>query len=143
MALNRQILEDGIMDIFTNFPSTIEETSQRWSDVIDNYASAIVPPSTTSQVAKQAFYSVFLQINFTNGLIVFSQAFQQYALQLSLGMPPLYVGTPPPIPIDLTPSFIGLSGATKEIIVPIMVNIIDLWFRTGLATNQSGAIPWS
>jgi hypothetical protein len=143
MALNRQILQDGIMDIFTNLPSTKEETAQRWSEAIDNYAASIIPPSTTNQVAKQAFYNVFLQINYTNGIVVFQQAFQQYTTQLSLGMAPLYVGTPPPVPINLLPSFIGLTGAPKEVIVPIMVNIIDIWFRTGLASNQSGAIPWS
>lgn len=152
MALVLSVLESEIRKIidqefeqFEGFPQTAQETATRWANAIDIYASSVIPPSTTTQQAKQSLESIFLGLN-VNGALIFPLGFTVYASILATGMLPLFVSVPPPSPIVLAPVFAaGLSGAPSSTCAQLMSVTIDAWFRTGTATPSSGgpAIPWS
>lgn len=138
-------LLDGSNANFTGFPADIVGVAVNWSEAINVYASAIIPISTTSELAKVAFNLAMMQMSsiLGNGLIVLSTAFSAYAGILATGMVGAgFTGTPPPIPINFAPVIpLGLSGIPVSTIVSLMSDIIDVWFRTGIAVNIATAIP--
>ena len=156
MALIRTNLVNEIRAIIdleytahAGFPGSTAETAARWATAVNNYASLVTPPSVTSAAAYAAFQNTLLGMdaNSGNGVAIFTSAFTAYAAALAPGMAPAFAATPPPIPIQLgtiIPS-LGVGGATAQAIAESMATIIDTWFRTGIAVNNtSGAtIPWS
>lgn len=132
--------------LFQGFPQSQQDAAQLWADAVATYALAITPPSTTNQAAKAAMIGQLNQINneAANGIVIISVAFTAFATQLALGMAP-FVGTPPPVPVDLSPVYnLGFSGAPASICLQTMAGIIDTWFRTGLATPAVGSpVLWS
>lgn len=139
------VLMDEDFANFGGFPDGIIEASQRWSDVVDAYASAVIPSTTTASSAKTAFQGVIASIT-VDGLVKFPLAFTAYAGALAVGMLPTFTGVPPPIPIVFDSAFaIGNAGGSGADVADAMSVIIDTWFKTGTAINiSSGAtVPWS
>lgn len=133
---------------FIGFPTNNFDTASQWANVIDSYAKLIIPVITSSNPAKNAFKAQMLPVssNVNNGLIQLTLAFSSYATALSLAMQPIFTGTPPPTPINFAPVFVlGLSGASGEQTANVMANIIHLWFKTGIAVNNSSGatVPWN
>lgn len=126
------------------FPSDTLDMANLWANAINNYASLITPPSTTSEIARNSFYNIMLGIDNSlgNGVSIMIGAFTSYAAILSGGMSPAFIGTPPPLAIPL-PTIIpvlGLNGASGAEIAEALSLLIDTWFRTGFAVNSvSGA----
>lgn len=143
--MNLEALKTALTDIFTNYPSTTLETAERWSQAVNGYAASVVPVSTTSTVAAEAFKVVMLgmRAEAMNGVTIFKAAFTQYATILGAGMTPAgFTGTPPPTPIlieSVVP--LGLAGAPKEAIIAAWVTLIDSYFKTGIATNITTGVP--
>lgn len=153
MALNKQILIDEIRKItdesfsgFEEFPKTSQEAGERWAAAVSAYAGSIVPSSQEAENAESSFISTFTPLVETDANAAFAAAFTTYAAQLGLGMQPTFTATPPPTPIVLAPVFaVGLGGGSAQQCAQTMAEIVDLWFRTGSAVNNSSGaiIPWS
>lgn len=134
--------------LFQGFPSNTIQVADRWSTAINDYAALVIPASLNSSLAKEAFRIALLSISseVPNGAVLFKTAFSSYAAQLAIGMSPTFKGNPPPVPIELSSVFaLGFSGGSSEQCVQMMSGIIDLWFRTGTATNTVSGVttPWS
>lgn len=155
MPLVRQTLVNGLREVmdsdypgFTGFPATNIEMAERWSTIVNNYASQVIPVSLTSVAAKTAFNTAMLPISsqIGNGFTQLTAAFTAYAVALIPGMLPGFTGTPPPTPILLTSiTPIGLGGASGYVVAEAMATIIHAWFKTGLAVNTatSATINWN
>lgn len=155
MALIRTTLVNEIRAIIdleyeghAGFPQDNVENASRWATAINNYAQAVTPPSISSVAARSAFETVMLGMSaeLQNGIPIFASAFTAYAGALAPGMQPNFTATPPPIPINIAPVIpVGVAGAPAQAIAETLATIIDTWFRTGLAiNNSSGAtVPWS
>lgn len=132
---------------FTEFPENEFDISDSWGDAMNSYLQNIIPPSTTLSSAIQLFKLQVIGI-MNEGMFetVLSTSLLSLAGTLAVGMAPSFVGTPPPIPIILTPVIIlGFNSKIHTPIISLLTTTIDLWFRTGLATNPvSGTvIPWN
>ncbi len=53
-----QMFSDKIFPLFEGFPENLVENAQKWADAIDTYAKIVIPYSTTSVAAKEAFIKV-------------------------------------------------------------------------------------
>lgn len=131
---------DSSSPIHEGFPKSSFEASVRWANAINSYASQVVPFSTTVSPALASLQAHLNTVpnlgeqGFVNGLI-------SYATVLASGMSPTFTGAAPPIPIILTPAFaIGFSGGSSEEVADMLSDIIDVWFRTGTAINNSSGI---
>jgi hypothetical protein len=147
MALLKPTLKDGIQSIidqeysgFTQFPSSVLEAAERWSIAIDNYASLVTPPSTTSQAASQALKAKLLLAE-NLGVDAFKLGLIEYATVLAGGMAPTFTGVPPVTPPIFEPIFAaGFAGADSATIAELLSSMIDLWFKTGTAINNTSGV---
>ena len=90
--------------VFESFPANSIDVANRWSNAFDIYAKQVIPISTTSDAAKTQMYQTLLALNNTpTGASILSAAFLGYTTVLATGMLPLFVATPPPAPLNLTP----------------------------------------
>jgi len=133
---------------FEGFPADTNETALRWSVAVNDYAKSVIPASISADVARVAFENIFKGILPVppTGLVVFPLAFTAYAVALGLGMAPLFIAVPPPVPIIIAPVIpIGLGGDSAAVCATALGTIIHLWFKTGTATSAAGGspIPWS
>ena len=151
MALIPSILENSLNLVFDSdakiYPESLEDAAVKWSLALNSYASLVTPPSTTFELARQAFIQTFLGMNAPNsGLILFPQCFVQYAIVLSTGMQPAFTGVPPPnVPNFESVYSIGMNGGNSRAVISLLTTLIDVYFRTGTAINNtSGAtINWN
>ena len=131
---------------FVGFGTNPLQVATKWSDVVNTYASAVIPISTTSVAAKAAFIAA-LTPGVAPGAFMpaLASAFTAYALALAGGMAGAgFVGTPPPSPIVLPP-FPATTATTASAVAASWGTIIDTWFKTGTATPIIGGatITWS
>ncbi len=139
-------ITDDTFELFEGFPSNANEMALRWSIAVHTYASSVVPVSlpATSELGRIAFENIMKGIlpNPPNGLILLPLAFTAYAVSLGLGMAPLFVGVPPPVPLVIAPIMpAGLVGAPASVQAASLGALIDVWFRTGTATPSAGGPP--
>lgn len=127
---------------FEAHPKDVQEVASLWSEAVDKYASQVTPASTTAAAAKEAFRNTMLAMNESNGATVLQQAFMAYALQLAAGMTAVgFTGTPPAAPLQLQPVFsVGLAGGSNRQCLEMLVQIIDVWFKTGVAVQVSSGV---
>lgn len=81
-----------------------------------------------------------------DGIVTLNNAIVVYAQQLAIGMAPTFTAAQGVVPIDLSPvKALGASGATNSQCIDLMVNIIDAYFKTGIAINNSSGVstPWT
>lgn len=155
MPLSKELLKSEIRKItdkdfslFGGFPQNANETAYKWSVAVNNYAKSVIPASIGFELGRVAFENIMKGVvaNPPNGAILFPLAFTAYAVQLGLGMAPLFIAVPPPIPLVLVPVFAaGLAGASAEVCADLMATTIHTWFKTGTATPAAGGSPilWS
>lgn len=133
---------------FEGFPENEVDAAVKWADAINQYASAVIPVSTTSELAKTSLLTLLSTISNVsqNGIAVLPSAFASYAAQLALGMQPAFTGTPPAIPINFSSLYaLGLSGASNSECLDEFVSLVHAWFKTGIAVNNStlATINWN
>lgn len=138
-------LMDNESPSFVGFPENNAVMADNWSSAVNAYAKDVIPPSTTAAAAKTAMEGVLQGVSVGTGIAVFQSAYTAYAAQLALGMQPAFTGTPPPSPIDLTPVYNLPYTTPISQRVSAMATIVDTWFRTGIAVNNSSgaSIPWA
>ena len=126
--------------IHEGFPKDLEEAAERWATAVNDYASQIIPISTTSDLAKQSLKSMLLTFP-TVGIAAFHSGLVSYASQLSLGMLPAFTAVIPPTPPSLESAFlIGTNGGSAEDVANLLSTLIDAWFKTGTAINTSSGV---
>jgi len=141
MALNLTLLENSLLNIVENTPDNVPEYIDLLVDSFHNYASQVVPLSSTSEAARQAMKSAIPSIpRLENAYII-------YANILATGMVGSGYNGTPPSGILLFNSIIpfALNGdrvsSTKS-----MALLIHTWMQTGIATmiaTPNTVIPWS
>jgi len=139
--------------LFQGYPETSLQAIHNFADVVNGYAQFVVPITTpaSQQLAVQSFITTMMPLTSTPStsgptfMSLFPLAMMSYATQLALGMQPTFTATPPVTPLILDSVWqIGLNGGTTQQVISAMVPIIDTWFKTGIAVNNtSGAtITW-
>lgn len=143
---------DDKSSTFEGSPETGAEFAQKFSSAINAYVSSISPPSTTLSAAQTTLQGSLMTVGPPPGMlfpVAITAGMTAYATAVALGMQPAFTATPPPAPVgplilaSVMP--LGMGGAPASTCVTTLASIIDGWFRTGLAVNNtSGAtIPWS
>ena len=135
----RSITDEGY-EGFQGWPSNLSEASERWSLAIGNYASKVIPISSTFEAARQSLKMQLMNVD-SLGQQAIVLGLTQYASILGGGMSPTFTATPPPVPIVLIPTFQrGFAGASADEIATELSQLIDTWFRTGTAINNSSSV---
>ena len=148
-SLNKELSSfmDPDSPFFDGFPENEYDIADGWSGAIESYIEAIIPPSTTSKLAINTFKVLIVGITIDSMFTpVLTSALLSFAAILAVGMAPTFIGVPPIIPIILPPvTTLGFNSTIHAPVIALLTTTIDLWFRTGMATNPiSGVtIPWS
>jgi len=142
MPLLPPTLASALADVAASPPATAAECAQAWADAVESYASAIVPPSTTSAAAGSALAGALVAAFAPpDASAAMSAAFTAFAAALGLGMAPAFVAVPPPTPIDFATQFANPKPSTHAAAGLALATLIDTWMRTGTATPASGGAP--
>lgn len=146
LKVNLRRIMDTEDPYFIGYPASPIQAAENFSNAIGDYALSIAPYSATNQQARLAFKTVLsgMSSELQNGLVLFPLAFASFATSLGLGMTGFAV-VPPPIPISFQlVASLGLAGAPASTCSDVMAQLIDIWFRTGIATPPSGSpIIWN
>lgn len=136
-------INDAQFEQFDGFPDSIEASAERWSEACRKYCETIAPPSLTLDQSKEAMRQELLKISVgsVNGSIQIALAFRKFAEVLGTGMNPTFTGIAPPSLIDFSTVYsIGFSGGSSSEVARLMANIIQLWFTSGTAINNSSGV---
>ena len=147
MPLVKSVLKIGIQEIidtqysgFVEFPPTVPDAAERWSEAIDKYAKLVLPVSVSSNTAKLAAKGQLLTVP-TLGVQAFVNALVAYATALAVGMAPTFTGVPPPTPPVIAPILAaGFAGADSVTIAELLSSTIHIWFKTGTAINNTSGV---
>ena len=143
---------DDKSSTFEGSPETGAEFAQKFSSAINTYMSSIGPPSTTLSAAQTTLQGSLMTVGPPPGIlfpVAITGGMTAYAATVALGMQPGFTATPPPAPIGPLISAavmpLGMGGAPASTCVTTLASVIDGWFRTGLAVNNTSGvtIPWS
>ena len=143
---------DDKSSTFEGSPETGAEFAQKFSSAINTYMSSIGPPSTTLSTAQTTLQGSLMTVGPPPGMlfpVAITGGMTAYAAAVALGMQPGFTATLPPAPIGPLISAavmpLGMGGAPASTCVTTLASVIDGWFRTGLAVNNTSGvtIPWS
>lgn len=136
---------------FQGWPTNDVDTATAWANAIDTYMGgglAVTPPSASGAIAKTGLQTGLLGMSAPGAAIpIFDTAMLAYATSLAAGMstmPAPFVGTPPIVPLTLTPPTLvtivaaGLAGASSAEQAAVIATWIDTWFKTGTAVPAGG-----
>lgn len=149
MVLFQTVLERDLLSLFEDPPETAALCAQRWAEAMENYASTVLPRSSTASAASAALelslVSLFsTSLSSTTTSIAMEAAWLTFATTLGIGMAPDWVSTPPPGPIGFSLLFEARPETHREAASNFATSI-HLWLLTGIAVNStSGAtVNWS
>lgn len=137
---------DSGYPLFEGFPETFEESADKWSNALYNYAQSMTPTILPSGLiaARQAFTATYLTMrgiyNESNWIIL-SNAFGAFAGVVSLNVAP-YIPSYTPIGSILYPilkpvSAQGLAGASNYVCLDYISTVVDAWFKTGVSMTTT------
>lgn len=124
--------------------------AQVWATAIQSYAAAIAPPSTTVAVAAVQLQSQLTPLFSTNHDQTTIQVFAQsvdaahlaFATTVGLGMAAAgFASIPPPVPLNFASLYAVSERPTGAVAAVDIATLIDLWMRTGIATNLITGVP--
>lgn len=139
---------DPLYPEFAAWPDSITSAARAWADAVDAATADIYPPvEGMRRVNAKLLLLKQLTLSFEagTGATAIPVALQMYAATLAIGMAPLYVGTPPLIPLNLTPLIAKqLIKASAEECLSTMGLLVMNWLRTGSAINANSgqATSW-
>ena len=139
MTFNNTALDSGLTSLFTDPPTTFSGCADQWAQAVYDYSVAVIPLSTTADVAKVALASS-LASAFTSSTSAsetadsMETAFRTYATTLAAGMLPTYNGVAPAGDVGFLGAFTGATPTTTAEAVTNFSDIIKAWFLTGTAT---------
>lgn len=146
MPLNPAGLQSALETLFAEPPLTASECAQAWADAVGDYAAGIIPASTTVPAATTALMAA-LQAAFESPAAPtdFDLAFTAFATTVGAGMLPAFSAEPPPLPLGVA-TLLATSSPTHAAAAASFASLIDVWFKTGVATlvlPPNTAVPWS
>lgn len=131
---------------FVSYPVDVTEANGKFSDALIYLMGTVTPPINSSVLAgaKTAYMGIMSGLIFPTAPVTFSTAMTAFASAVIPGFLPLFVATPPPVPISVLPVVSVGSSLNNSQILDIFVPIVVSWFSTGLAINSQGVtINWS
>lgn len=137
---------DATSPNFIESPQSKEDAAEYWANALDIYGSTVTPVSTNVAAAHLAFVNLFNTMTVLTGAVIFPTCFTAYGSALASGMSPAFIGTPPPNPpIFTSVQAAAVAGANQTQCLDLIVDIIDIWFKSGTATPSGGGstINWS
>lgn len=146
MALNQAGL---ISELTANFAAPAPSAAgcaQQWATAMSNYASGVIPASTTVSAAAAALVAP-LTAAFSSPAAAPAMeiAFATFATSVGLGMVG-YTPVPPASPVGFADQFSGPHPLTHADAAQQIAGIIHSWMTTGSATliaPPNTVVPWS
>ena len=119
----------------------------KWAGWIHGFAKGVIPMS--NPLISEAAYLIligylttgFATVGFTNAL---RGGLYLYSSMLAVGMLPLFIGIPPPVPVFPEPAIaLGMSSPhiPTEVVKTAHYTAIALYFQTGFAINTATGVP--
>lgn len=149
MPLDAAGLNGGITSIATDPPQGgPSAAAQAWADAMKDYASGIVPASTTVDAAA-ATLSGALATAFSSPAAApgMESAFAAFAGTVGGGMAAAgFAPTPPASPVGFASQFAGPKPASHDDAGAQISALIDKWMKTGFGTLISPpntVVPWT
>jgi hypothetical protein len=138
---------DKFMDLnspnFEGHPPTHIISAQRMSVALGYLWSSSIPlvvPQSVEAAKVSYVNTMSVPLARVNSLIVLPNALMQFAVQIALGMQPLFSAVPPPIPVNLLPVIVGNDNLPISAILDKFVTTLVTWFKTGTAVNNSSGV---
>lgn len=139
--------------LFSEPPEGFVGCATQWGDAIQAYTVGIIPPSTTVAVAvltlKTALATAFEtgQAEGTGAALAtqLELAFAVFALTISGGMVPAFIGAPPTAPMGWAAALAEDPPSTHSEAANKYSDLIDTWMKTGTAVPSIGgdSVNWS
>lgn len=146
MPLDVTKLYDGLLDVASAPGPTNADCATQWADAMKEYASAVVPASTTVEAAADALETALAAaFALPAAAASMESAFAAFALAVGGGMAPAFTATPPPGPVGFATQFASAFPATHALAATALSGLINTWMKTGTATPTAGGAPvnWS
>jgi hypothetical protein len=144
MPLIKANLSAGIKAISDDPPESQADAAEKWATAIVDYATPVIPASTTVAGGKSALQSS-LETAFGSPAAApgMEAAFTSFGATIGGGMAG-FVAVPPPGPVGFAALFAGTTDDTQEA-ADNMADAIDTWMKTGTATPVGGGplVNWS
>lgn len=131
---------------FAGFPTDINQVAENWSNVLFNYAGAVIPASTTAVTAKNAMKTILLGSVAPGSFFpLLISGYTAFAAGLAAGMVTGGSGVAPVVPINFAPLLaLPLDANSTPQIISLFASITDAWFRTGtFIPTAGGVINWN
>ena len=133
-------LVQTILEVFkpTEWPSDIPESSINWAKIPTKLCEELIPNSTTSDLAKEAFVSILNETTLTNqdGYFKIKLAFDTYVDILGSGM----VGFTYTTPLPFNYIFTGMVTNNYSTEALNLANYLLTWIIQGTATNINSGL---
>lgn len=146
MSLDTAGLQGDIEDLAADPGDDIAACAAQWAAAVGDYASGVVPASTTVAAA-QATLEAALAAAFAQPAAApaIETAFAAFGVTVGGGMAPAFVAVPPAVPVGFVAQFAGPKPTTHAAAALAISTLIDTWARTGTATPSGGGapVPWS
>lgn len=143
MPLIVTTLQNGLKQVFDSPAEDESIAINGWVNAILQYATPIVPPSTTVAVAAQSLRGGLVGFNQQNAASAkIPTAMATFAAIVATGMvptgPPFTPAVPPVAPLVIP--FAPASNSAQA--AQVIAQAIDTWMRTGIGPATALA-PWS
>jgi hypothetical protein len=145
MPLTTPALQSALEVLFSEPPPTDGACADAWACAMLDYAAGILPPSATVDAAADTLAAALAAAFATPAAaLAVDEAFMAFAVTVGGGMAPAYVATPPPTPLGIA-ALLTASAPTHAAAAATFAGLIDVWFRTGIATLVAPpftVLPW-
>lgn len=146
MPLNPASLQSSLESLFAQPPAAAAACAQAWSDAVNGYAAAIVPPSTTVAAGILALTGALTSaFSSPSAAAAYDAAFAAFATTVAAGMLPAFTGVPPPAPLNIAAQ-LAIPQSSHAAAAAAFAALLDGWFRTGtavLVAPPNTLVPWS
>lgn len=135
MPLDIGALQGGIEGACSSPSDTAAGSAGQWAAAVRDYASGIVPPSTTVSAAAATLEGALAGAFASPAAApLMEAAFAAFGVTVAAGMLPLYAGVPPSGPVGFASQFGGPKPETHAAAASAVASLIDTWMKTGTAT---------
>jgi hypothetical protein len=132
MPLNSASLTQALLDL--GDPGSAAEAGQAWAQAVGQYASEVVPPSTTVSAATTTLAGALAAAFATPAAAPLMEvAFLAFGVSVGLGMAPTFIAVPPVAPVGFV-AFMATMRDSREVAMQELAGLIDTWMKTGTAT---------
>lgn len=137
-------LQSAIFSVCESPAQTAAACAQQWAQAMGDYASGIVPPSTTVPAARSALAGS-LAAAFATPFAApgMESAFAAFAATVGAGQAG-FVPLPPPRPVGFA-ALLAVISPTHASAAAAVASLVDTWMRSGSSTPVAGGspVPWS